>query len=247
MIKNKKIAVVLPAYNAANTLERTYREIPSELVDEIILCDDGSTDNTLAVASKLGIKNIVTHELNKGYGANQKSCYLKALELKTDIVVLLHPDYQYSPQVIPSMIDLVANGLYKVVLGSRILGKGALKGGMPLHKYFGNRFLTLIQNLVMQTKLSEFHTGYRAYSADLLRKIDFMRNSDDFIFDNQILAQIIYKRYEIGEVSCPTHYFPDASSIGFRSGLKYFLGVLGVTFQYIVTKAGLFKFRLFDF
>ncbi len=245
MINDKKIAIVLPAFNAASTLEKTYKEIPFQLVDEVILCDDASEDETVGVARDLGIQHILQHDNNRGYGANQKTCYLKALELQADIVVLLHPDYQYTPRVIPSMVSLIANDLYKVVLGSRILGTGALKGGMPLYKYLGNRFLTLFQNVFMFTKLSEFHTGFRAYSADLLREIPFKNNSDDFIFDNQILAQIIHKEYEIGEVSCPTHYFPEASSIGFGNGVKYFLGVLMVTMQYFLDKTGIIKSRLF--
>ena len=251
MINHKTIAVVLPAYNAEKTLEKTYREIPFDIVDEVILCDDASTDNTRKVAHNLGIKHIVAHERNMGYGANQKSCYTKAIEVGADIVVMLHPDYQYTPKLIPSMSYLIAHNLYKVVLGSRILGKGALyrkgalEGGMPLHKYLGNRILTFMQNIVMRSKLSEYHTGYRAYDVELLKEIPFLKNSDDFIFDNQIIAQILYKGYDIAEVSCPINYFPEASSIDFRDGLRYFFGVIYVTIQYFFDKIGLIRCRLF--
>ncbi|MBQ2542404.1 MAG: glycosyltransferase family 2 protein, partial [Bacteroidales bacterium] len=216
MIKNKKIVVVLPAYNAGQTLEQTYNEIPFDIVDDVILVDDFSRDNTVEVGKRLGIKNIIVHEKNKGYGGNQKSCYNKALELGADIVIMLHPDYQYTPKLIESMSYIIANDVYPVVLGSRILGRGARKGGMPLYKYWFNRMLTFTQNLLMHQKLSEYHTGYRAFSAEVLRAINYNVNSDDFVFDNQMLAQIFYAGYEIAEVTCPTKYFKEASSINFR-------------------------------
>lgn len=244
MYNNKKIVVVLPAYNAALTLEKTYKEIPFELVDEVILVDDDSKDNTLELAKKLGIKHIIHHEENKGYGGNQKTCYKKALELGADIVVMLHPDYQYTPLLIPSMVSIIGSGLYPVVFGSRILGKSALTGGMPKYKYFSNRFLTLVQNILMDQKLTEYHTGYRAYSGEVLKKINFDLNSDDFIFDNEMIALIFYNGFNIAEITCPTKYFDDASSINFRRSLKYGLGVLRVSFLYFLTKAGIYKWRL---
>jgi len=246
MINNKKIIVVLPAYNAAKTLRRTFEEIPFDVVDEVIITDDFSNDETLSIANKLGIQHIVSHTKNKGYGANQKSCYKKALELKADIIVMLHPDYQYTPKLIPAMCTLVANDLYDVVLGSRILGKGALKGGMPLYKYISNRILTLIQNLLMNQKLSEYHTGYRCFDANLLRKIDFENNSDDFVFDNEILAQCCFLKARIGEISCPAKYFEEASSINFKRSITYGLGVLRVSISYFLQKTKLFSFSLFS-
>jgi len=246
MINKKKITIVLPAYNAEKTLEQTYREIPFDIVDHVILVDDRSRDNTVRKAGELGIKYIVSHTENKGYGGNQKTCYDKALELNSDIVVMLHPDYQYSPKLIHSMCYLIANGLYEVVLGSRILGKGALKGGMPLYKYFANRFLTLTQNILMNQKLSEYHTGYRAFSAKVLRRVNYQLNSDDFVFDNQMLAQLFYAGYEIAEITCPTRYFDDASSINISRSIKYGLGVLGVSLSYMLQKTGLVKFRIFS-
>lgn len=246
MINNKKIIVVLPAYNAAKTLRRTFEEIPFDVVDEVIITDDFSNDETLSIANKLGIQHIVSHTKNKGYGANQKSCYKKALELKADIIVMLHPDYQYTPKLIPAMCTLVANDLYDVVLGSRILGKGALKGGMPLYKYISNRILTLIQNLLMNQKLSEYHTGYRCFDANLLRKIDFENNSDDFVFDNEILAQCCFLKARIGEISCPAKYFEEASSINFKRSITYGLGVLRVSTSYFLQKTKLFSFSLFS-
>jgi glycosyltransferase involved in cell wall biosynthesis len=245
MIGNKKIAVVLPAYNAEKTLEATYNEIPFDIVDEVILVDDRSRDNTVEVAAKLGIKHIVEHQKNRGYGGNQKSCYAKALELDADIVVMLHPDYQYTPKLLCSLCYLLANEVYHVAIGSRILGKGALRGGMPVYKYIANRFLTFTQNVLMNQKLSEYHTGYRAFTREVLEKIDLERNSDDFIFDNQMLAQICYLGYEIGEVSCPTKYFEEASSINFTRSSKYGLGVLGVSFAYFFSKIGIYKSKLF--
>jgi glycosyltransferase involved in cell wall biosynthesis len=244
MYNNKKIAVVLPAYNAEKTLEITYNEIPFDIVDEVILVDDMSKDNTSEVAKKIGIKHIIRHEKNKGYGGNQKTCYAKALELNADVVVMLHPDYQYTPKLITSMVALIANGVYPVVFGSRILGKGALKGGMPLYKYIANRFLTLFQNIWMGQKLSEYHTGYRAFSAEVLRKIDFTYNSDDFIFDNEMIAQIFYKGFEIAEITCPTKYFDEASSINFKRSTIYGLGVLKVSLLYRFTKWGLYNWKL---
>ncbi len=245
MINNKKIAIVLPAYNAAQTLEKTYREIPFDIVDEVILTDDKSSDETVELGKKLGIKHIVVHEENKGYGGNQKSCYNKALELGADIVIMLHPDYQYDPRLLHSMAYMIANGVYEVVLGSRILGKGALRGGMPGYKYIANRMLTLIQNILMNQKLSEYHTGYRAFSRKVLQVIDYNINSDDFVFDNQMLAQIFFAGFEIAEMTCPTRYFEEASSINFKRSTKYGFGVLRTSFQYFLQKMGLGKFKIF--
>ena len=239
MIKAKKIIVVLPAYNAEKTLEKTYGEIPFDIVDEVVLVDDASTDNTINVARKLGIRHIVRHENNKGYGSNQKTCYTKALSLGADIIIMLHPDYQYNPALIPSMAWLVASDVYPVVLASRILGKGALKNGMPFYKYFSNRVLTFIQNILVDQKLSEYHTGYRAFSREVLENILFLENSDDFVFDNQVLTQIFYKGYRVGEISCPAKYFPEASSINFIRSLKYGYGVLGNSIQYRLNKMGI--------
>ncbi len=246
MIDNKKIIVVLPAYKAEKTLIETYNEIPFDIVDEVILVDDNSPDNTIKIAQSLGIKHIIKHERNTGYGGNQKTCYNKALELGADIIIMLHPDYQYTPKLIHSMAYLIANGVYPVVIGSRILGKGALKGGMPLYKYIANRFLTFTQNLLMNQKLSEYHTGYRAYNKEVLESIDYNKNSDDFIFDNQFLAQIFDKNYEIAEITCPTKYFDDASSINFKRSLKYGFGVLGVSLKYFLHKNKIAKSKLFN-
>ena len=246
MIYNKTITVVLPAYNAEKTLEMTFREIPLDVVDNIILVDDRSRDNTVQLAKKLGIRHIILHEENKGYGGNQKTCYDKAMELNSDIVVMLHPDYQYSPKLIHSMCYLIANGVYEVVLGSRILGKGALNGGMPVYKYIANRFLTLTQNILMNQKLSEYHTGYRAFSGNVLNKVKYQLNSDDFVFDNQMLAQICYAGFEIAEITCPTRYFDEASSINLSRSIKYGIGVLSVSMSYLLQKTGLFKFRIFS-
>jgi glycosyltransferase involved in cell wall biosynthesis len=245
MIGKNKIIVVLPAYNAERTLEKTYLEIPFDIVDEVILVDDLSKDNTVEVAKKIGIKNVIRHSENKGYGGNQKSCYNKALELDSDIVVMLHPDYQYTPQLIHSMCYLIANGTYEVVLGSRILGKGALKGGMPFYKYVSNRILTLVQNTLMNQKLSEYHTGYRAFSRKVLKSIDYNVNSDDFVFDNQMIAQIFYAGFEIAEITCPTKYFEEASSINISRSITYGLGVLKVSFQYFIQKLNLGNFKIF--
>jgi glycosyltransferase involved in cell wall biosynthesis len=245
MYNSKKVIVVLPAYNAAKTLEITYKEIPFDWVDEVVLVDDASRDNTIAKARELGIKHIIRHEVNKGYGGNQKSCYKKALELGGDIVIMLHPDYQYTPQLLMAMISIIGNGVYPVVFGSRILGKGALKGGMPLYKYIANRFLTLTQNLLFNQKLSEYHTGYRAFSKDVLEHVNFNICDDDFIFDNEMVSQIFYKGYEIGEVTCPTKYFKEASSINFRRSMKYGLGCLRVSLVYRLSKWGFIRHKLY--
>ena len=245
MIDNKKIIVVLPAYKAEKTLVQTYNEIPFEIVDDVILVDDNSPDNTINVGRNIGIKHIIKHENNLGYGGNQKTCYNKALELGADIVIMLHPDYQYTPKLIHSMSYLIANDVYPVVIGSRILGKGALKGGMPMYKYIANRFLTFFQNVMMNQKLSEYHTGYRAYNREVLESINYNSNSDDFIFDNQFLAQIFYKGYEIAEITCPTKYFDDASSINFSRSVKYGLGVMKVSIKYFFAKTGIIKSKLF--
>lgn len=244
MINGKKIVVVLPAYNAARTLERTYQEIPFAFVDEVVLVDDASWDGTSAVAHELGIK-VVIHEKNAGYGGNQKTCYKSALELGADIVIMLHPDYQYTPKLIPAMAAMIAYGEFDAVLASRILGTGALRGGMPLYKYISNRFLTLIENFLLGQKLSEYHTGYRAFSRDLLERLPLGRNSDDFVFDNQILAQIIWFGYRIGEVSCPTKYFAEASSISFRRSIFYGFGVLKTALQFRLCKLGFCSCSLF--
>lgn len=246
MFNGKKIVVVLPAYKAARTLERTYKEIPFDIVDDVVLVDDNSPDDTVAEAKRLGIKHIVIHQQNKGYGGNQKSCYKKALELGADIVVMVHPDYQYTPMLIPAMSSIIANDLYPVVFGSRILGKGALKGGMPVYKYVANRFLTLFQNIVMGQKLSEYHTGYRAFSASVIRSIDFSPNSDDFVFDNEMISQIFMNGYEIAEVTCPTKYFDEASSINFKRSAQYGLGVLRVSLTHFLHKHGLVKSKLYS-
>jgi len=244
MINGLKIVVVMPAYNAAKTLERTYAEISHDLVDELVLVDDHSHDHTVAKARELGIKHIIQHNQNKGYGGNQKSCYEYALKLNADIIIMLHPDYQYSPLLIPAMAHLIATGLYPVVLGSRILGGGALQGGMPAYKYFSNRLLTASQNILTGAKLSEYHTGYRAYSRHVLETIPFKENSDDFIFDNEMLCQIIWYGYAIGEISCPTRYFPDASSINFKRSVKYGIGVVKNSFRLFFHRYGLWGFPL---
>jgi glycosyltransferase involved in cell wall biosynthesis len=244
MYNGKKVVVVLPAYNAALTMEKTIAEIPMDIVDELVLVDDNSTDNSIEVAQNLGIKHIVRHTKNRGYGGNQKSCYDKALELNADIVIMLHPDYQYTPKLLLAMISLIGNDVYKVVFGSRILGKGALKGGMPLYKYFANRMLTLFQNLMMNQKLSEYHTGYRAYHAEVLRKINYQQNSDDFIFDNEMVAQIFYNDFEIAEITCPTKYFEEASSINLSRSITYGLGVLKVSVLYFFTRLKIYKWKL---
>lgn len=235
----------MPAYNAEATLEKTYAEIPHDIVDDVILVDDCSRDHTVAEAKKLGIKHIIKHDKNVGYGGNQKTCFDKALALDADIIIMLHPDYQYTPKLIPSIAHIIASGLYPVVLASRILGKGALKGGMPLYKYVANRFLTLFENLMLNYKLSEYHTGYRAFSREVLLSINYKANSDDFLFDNQVLSQIIYKGFDIGEVSCPTKYFKEASSINFRRSLKYGLGVMFTSLQHVMQKRKLINLSIY--
>lgn len=238
MFQSKKIVVVLPAFNAHKTLKDTYSEIPFEIVDEVVLVDDASDDETIKEARKIGIKHLVIHDQNKGYGANQKSCYDKALELGADVIVMLHPDYQYPPKLITSMIPMITGGEYDLVLGSRILGNGALKGGMPMYKYVSNRALTFFQNLLSNQKLSEYHTGYRVYSREVLESLSYSNNSDDFIFDNQIIAQAFAKGFRIGEVSCPTKYFEEASSINFRRSVRYGLGVVWVSVRYFLHRLG---------
>jgi len=246
MYKGKKVVVVLPAYNAAKTLEKTYREIPFDLVDDVILCDDHSRDQTADLARQLGIGHVLVHEKNKGYGGNQKSLYNKSLELGADIVIMLHPDYQYTPKLIPSMVNIIGEDLYPVVLGSRILGMGALRGGMPLYKYIANRFLTLFQNLLINYKLSEYHTGYRAFNREVLETIAFNRNSDDFVFDNEMLSQIVYAGFDIGEVTCPTKYFEEASSINFQRSMKYGMGVLRVSLNHFFQRIGLRSMPMYE-
>ena len=245
MLNGKKIIIVLPAYRAAQTLERTYKEIPFDIVDDVVLVDDNSPDNTVDVAQAIGIRHIVKHEVNKGYGGNQKSCYAKALELGADIVVMLHPDYQYTPMLIHAMASMIAYDVYPVSFGSMILGKGALKGGMPVYKYIANRFLTLFENILINEKLSEYHTGYRAFSAEVIRSIDFTHNSDDFVFDNEMISQIFMNGFEIGEITCPTKYFDEASSINFKRSMEYGLGVLRVSLTHRLHKWGLMKSNLY--
>ena len=245
MLNNKKVIVVLPAYNAAKTLEITYQEIDFTIVDDVILVDDKSKDETIKEARRLGITHIISHEMNKGYGGNQKSCYNKAIELGADIVIMLHPDYQYTPKLIPSMTHLISSNLYQVVLGSRILGKGAMAGGMPWYKYISNRLLTLFQNILMNAKLSEYHTGYRAFSREVLEKVNYNANSDNFVFDNQMLAQIWYAGYEIAEITCPTKYFDDASSINIKNSSIYGMGVLKTSIQFRLQKWGIKNFAIF--
>lgn len=235
----------MPAYNAEVTLERTYHEIPLDIVDEVILVDDSSKDNTYEKAREIGIQHVIRHAKNKGYGGNQKTCYEKALELNAEIVIMLHPDYQYTPKLIHSMSYLIANDVYPVVLGSRILGRGAIKGGMPFYKYVFNRLLTWFQNVVMHQKLSEYHTGYRAFSKEVLENINFKANSDDFVFDNQMLAQIFYAGYDIAEITCPTKYFQEASSINFKRSSIYGLGVMWTSVSYLLQKAGILHFKIF--
>jgi glycosyltransferase involved in cell wall biosynthesis len=245
MLNNQKIVIVLPAYNAEKTLAQTIEEIPFDIVDEIVLVDDASTDRTVELAYSLGIKHIFRHEENKGYGGNQKTCYDKALDLDADIIIMLHPDYQYTPKLIPAMASMISSGLYSVVIGSRILGKGALKGRMPVYKYISNRILTFTQNFLMNEKLSEYHTGYRAFSRKVLTTINFEANSDDFVFDNQMLSQILYAGFEIGEVSWPTKYTPEASSINLQRSIVYGLGVLKTSFCYFLQKMGLASFKIY--
>lgn len=245
MLNGKKIVVVMPAYNAEKTLEMTYNEIPFEIVDNVVLVDDASRDRTSEIAETMGIHTIV-HEKNLGYGGNQKSCYRAALALGADIVIMVHPDYQYTPKLIPAIASMIAYGEFDAVLASRILGVGALQGGMPLYKYISNRFLTLFENLMLGHKLSEYHTGYRAFSREVLERLPLEQNSNDFVFDNQMLAQIIWFGYRIGELSCPTKYFEDASSINFRRSVIYGLGVLKTSVQFRLQKWGLLKSQIFS-
>jgi glycosyltransferase involved in cell wall biosynthesis len=246
MLNGKKIIVVLPAYNAELTLEKTYNEIPFDIVDDVILVDDASKDNTSELGRKLGIKHVIKHEKNKGYGGNQKTCYNTALGLGADIVIMLHPDYQYTPKLIHAMSSIIAFDVYPAVFGSRILGMGALKGGMPLYKFIFNRMLTLFQNIMMGQKLSEYHTGYRAFSANVLNSVNYNICSDDFVFDNEICAQIFMKGHEIAEVTCPTKYFPEASSINFKRSSIYGMGVLRTSIIYRLQKMGLGSFYIFS-
>ncbi len=246
MLNGKKIIVVLPAYKAAMTMERTYKEIPFDIVDDVVLVDDNSPDNTVEVARAIGIRHIIRHEVNKGYGGNQKTCYAKALELGADIVVMLHPDYQYTPKLIHALASVIAYDVYPVAFGSRILGQGALKGGMPVYKYIANRFLTLFENIIIGQKLSEYHTGYRAFSADVIRSINFSHNSDDFVFDNEMISQVFMNGYEIGEVTCPTKYFEEASSINFSRSVQYGLGVLRVSLVHRLHGWGVIKHKLYS-
>jgi len=245
MLNDRKIVVVMPAYNAARTLERTCAEIPKDVVDEVLLVDDSSSDATVEVARQLGL-TVFLHNRNLGYGRNQKTCYREALESGADIVVMLHPDYQYSPKLITSLAGLVASGEYDIALGSRILGVGALEGGMPLYKYIANRFLTLVQNIFLNYKLSEYHTGYRAFDRRVLEELPLEENSDDFVFDNQILAQAIFFKYRIGEVSCPTKYFAEASTINSQRSMKYGLEVLATSVKFRLQKMGLASFTIFN-
>jgi glycosyltransferase involved in cell wall biosynthesis len=245
MLLGEKVVVVLPAYNAQKTLERTYREIPHDIVDDVILVDDKSTDGTSELARSLGIQHVIRHDVNRGYGGNQKTCYRKALDVGADIVVMLHPDYQYTPRLIRALTSVLAEGVYDIALGSRILGTGALKGGMPLYKYISNRALTAFENIVIGQKLSEYHTGYRAYTRRVLESIPFDKNSDDFIFDNQFLVQAHYYGFGIAEVTCPTKYFDEASSINFSRSLKYGLLCCATALQFRLQKSGLAEFDIF--
>jgi glycosyltransferase involved in cell wall biosynthesis len=246
MLLGKKIIVVLPAYNAEKTIAQTIAEIPLDLVDEYVVVDDASTDNTILVASNLKVKNLIKHDKNRGYGGNQKTCYDTALALDGDIVIMLHPDYQYTPKLIPSMAHLIASGLYPVVVGSRILGRGALRGGMPKYKYVFNRILTMTQNILINQKLSEYHSGYRAFSREVLERINYHANSDDFVFDNQMLSQIFMAGFEIAEITCPTKYFKEASSINFKRSTIYGLGVLKTSISHFLHKAGIGSFNIYQ-
>jgi len=244
MLNNCHIVVVMPAYRASKTLEQTWRAIPHDIVDDVLLVDDASDDETVAIARRLGI-NVRIHPINLGYGANQKTCYEGALELGADIVIMLHPDYQYEPRLVTAMAAMVSSGVYDMVVGSRILGGGALKGGMPLWKYVANRLLTAFENLMIGAKLSEYHSGYRAYSRRLLQATPWQHNSNDFIFDNEFLVQVILAGHRVGEISVPTKYFPEASSIGFARSVRYGLGVLGLSVLGALARVGLYRHRLF--
>jgi glycosyltransferase involved in cell wall biosynthesis len=244
MINGKRTAVVMPAYNAERTLERTVRELP-DVVDIKILVDDSSKDNTALLAERLGVQTFI-HDANYGYGRNQQTCYREALAAGADVVVMVHPDYQYTPALVPAMASMVASGVYDMVLGSRILGGGALKGGMPLYKYIANRLLTAFQNLFLGVKLSEYHTGFRAFSRELLQTLPLLENSDDFVFDNQMIAQCVMFGFRIGEISCPTKYFKEASSINFRRSVKYGMDVLQTTFSFVAHRMGIRRLPIFD-
>ncbi len=244
MIQGKKVVVVLPAFNAALTLEQTYREIPFDIVDDVVLVDDAGNDETLVLGKRLGIQHLIRHKKNLGYGGNQKTCYRKALELGADIIIMLHPDYQYTPKLIPAMAHLLASDIYPVVVGSRILGKGAIAGGMPWIKYISNRILTLIQNILMNQKLSEYHSGYRAFSREVLENTPWEKNSNHFLFDNQIIAQCVNANFSIGEISCPTKYFPGASSINLKDSAVYGLGCIWVSIRYRLHRWGIFNYSL---
>ncbi|TWU57984.1 glycosyltransferase family 2 protein [Rubripirellula reticaptiva] len=244
MFNEKKVVVVMPAYNAAKTIERTYDEIDKRLVDEVVLVDDASSDDTASVAAALGM-HVLRHPENRGYGGNQKTCYKAAIELGADIVVMVHPDYQYTPKLLPAMVSLIGSGLYDCVIGSRILGGEARESGMPIWKYIANRFLTLVQNVLMGSKLTEFHTGYRAFSRDLLLTLPLEENSDDFVFDNQMLSQAIYFRFRMGEVSCPTKYFAEASSINFKRSCVYGLGCLLTAATFRLNRLGILQSSIF--
>lgn len=246
MFRGKKVVVVMPAYNAELTLLRTYHELPDDIVDEVILVDDASSDNTVYLAKQLGIRYVIRHEANKGYGANQKTCYAKALAIGADIVVMVHPDYQYTPKLVTAMAALIADGLFDCVLGSRILGTGALRGGMPRYKYVSNRFLTLFQNLLLGYKLSEYHTGFRAFSRKLLLSVPFDKNDDGFIFDNQMLAQIIFGQFDIGEITCPTRYMADSSSISFQQAVVYGFGVIQTSVFFCLHRLKLYRCKIFQ-
>ena len=246
MIDGKKVVVVFPAYNAAKTLEKTYNELPFDIVDETILVDDASKDDTAELAHRIGVNHVIIHDQNRGYGGNQKSCYNKAVAIGADIVIMVHPDYQYTPLLVKSMCSIIANGVFPAVYANRILGKGALKGGMPWYKYVANRILTLFQNILINQKLSEYHTGYRAFDTKIFNKIDIEKNSDDFVFDNQMTAQVFFAGFEIGEVTCPTKYFDDASSINLKRSSIYGLGVILVSVQYRLAKWGVSKFGIFE-
>lgn len=246
MIKQRKVVVVMPAYNAEQTLEKTYREIPRDVVDEVILVDDASKDRTVEIAARIGVDVVIAHKKNLGYGGNQKTCYQEALRRGADIVIMLHPDYQYTPALIEPLSWLIAHDTYDVAVGSRILGTTTLSGGMPIYKFIANRALTLLENLVLWTHISEYHTGYRAFSRKVLEAIPFQNNSDGFVFDNQMLAQIFYARFRVGEISCPTKYFPEASSISFKNSVRYGLGVLETMCRYRAHCLDLRKDALFS-
>ena len=245
MINGKRVTVVMPAYNAEKTLEKTYNEIPHDIVDNVILNDDASQDRTAEIARKLNIKTFV-HMKNKGYGGNQKTCYQEALRVGSDIIIMLHPDYQYTPKLITAMASMIAHGVFDAIIASRILGNKAVDGGMPLYKYISNRFLTAVENFIIQQKLSEYHTGYRAFSAEVLRKIPLLENSDDFVFDNEMLLQTMYFGFNVGEVSCPAKYFDDASSISFRRSVTYGIGVIHTSIKYFISKRGSKLYQIFN-